>query len=104
MIKNCIVHEIVSTSDHCYLTFEVVDGIYEDSGRGSHSFSKANWEMIRSYFGTIDWRGALRNSSCSDMWAKFKSVVQHSMELYVAISTINQVKSSVLCRPILLGV
>ena len=54
------------------LTFEVVSGIYE-----------ASWDMIRSYLGTIDWRDAFRNCSGSDMWAKFKSVVQHSMELYV---------------------
>ena len=39
--------------------------------------------MIRSYLGTIDWRDAFRNCSCSDMQAKFKSVVHISIEFYV---------------------
>ena len=43
----------------------------------------ANWEIIRSLLGAIDWRDAFRNRSCSDMWAKFKSVLQHLMKLYV---------------------
>jgi len=84
LVKNAVVHERFSTSDHNFITCDILMFCQvEAEPTVQLDFWRADWESIHRHFAAVDWDTLLNCCDLDTMWARFKSLMEYVIELYV---------------------
>jgi ribonuclease P/MRP protein subunit RPP40 len=86
MVKNLLVSEHLSTSDHQIIQWDLeVETLMRDHTKHNFSYDKANYEGIKDELAKQQWRQIFENKSTEVMWNCFKNIINDLITKYVPV-------------------
>lgn len=94
LVSEVDVRDTFSTSDHCYFVCNINMYPFIERVKTVKNFNRADWDLIRGYLALVDWSDLFYGCDCAEMWTRFRSVIDHAVELFVPTFVLGPHKTS----------